>query len=69
MGEESVWNAVEKRGVVLRDVRFSSGSSYYELLLQTINDTNYNSQLVKTPSKPVVRISIIIEPLETKEGD
>jgi hypothetical protein len=67
MDEKSVFDILEKRGVAIRDVRFSLGSSYGDLLRQTINDTHHNFQLIHGPPKPMVRITILIEPLDREE--
>ena len=68
MDEKSVFDVLEKRGVAIRDVRFSLGFSYGDLLRQTIDDTHHNFQLIHGPQpKPMVRITILIEPIEEEE--
>jgi hypothetical protein len=66
---KSIWDVIEKRGVVLRDVVNLVGKScsYNDVLQEVVNDPHYNAQLSKIPSKDFVRVSIILEPISYEE--
>lgn len=69
MADERLWDIIEKRGVVLRDVVNLVGRncSYNNVLQEVVNDPHYNAQLSKIPSKNFVRVSIIVEPISYEE--
>ncbi len=62
---KSIWDIMEKRGVVLRGVVNLVGRrcSYNDVLQKVVNAPHHNAQLSKIPSKVFVRVSIIVEPL------